>query len=160
MADAQPRAPQDFAPYSYRDDPAVPVFPDEKALIVFDGVCVMCSGFARFVAQHDKANLFRFWQAQSELGGALYRHYGLDDRAFETNLLVMNGVAYGRIDAFARIMRALGWPWSLARVLLFLPRSWSDRYYAAIARNRYAMFGKYETCPLPDDPSIAERMVG
>jgi predicted DCC family thiol-disulfide oxidoreductase YuxK len=57
-------------------------------------------------------------------------------------------------------MRALGWPWSMARVLLFLPRSWSDRYYATIARNRYAMFGKYETCPLPDDPAIAERMVG
>ena len=42
-----------FADYSYRADPAVPAFPDDRAVIVFDGVCVMCSGFAQFVARRD-----------------------------------------------------------------------------------------------------------
>ena len=32
--------------YAYRDDPDVPKFDDSKALFVFDGVCVLCSGGA------------------------------------------------------------------------------------------------------------------
>ena len=160
MADAPPRAFYDFPAYCYRDDPAVPVFPDEKALIVFDGLCVLCNNFARFVAQHDKADAFRFTHAQSALGGALYRHYGLNDTAFETNLLIMNGRAYGRLDAFLRIMRKLGWPWSVACMLMFMPPSSRNRFYAYVARNRYQMFGKHESCPVPGDPAVAERIVG
>ena len=160
MAEARTRALEDFPPYSYRDDPAVPAFPDEKALIVFDGVCVLCNNFARFVAQHDKADMFRFAHAQSELGGALYRHYGLNDTEFETNLLIESGRAYGRLDAFSRIMRKLGWPWSVARMLMLMPPSARNRFYAYVARNRYRMFGKHESCPVPGDPAVAERLVG
>ena len=65
-------------PYSYRADPAVPAFPDDKALVVFDGVCVLCSGFAKFILKRDRAFAFRLTTAQSPLGQALFRHYGLD----------------------------------------------------------------------------------
>jgi predicted DCC family thiol-disulfide oxidoreductase YuxK len=66
------------APYSYRTDPAVPAFPDDKVLVVFDGVCVLCSGLAKFILKRDRASAFRLTTAQSRLGEALYRHYGLD----------------------------------------------------------------------------------
>ena len=46
-------------PYSYRDDPAVPKFPDERPIIIFDGYCAMCSGFARFVLRHDRGRATR-----------------------------------------------------------------------------------------------------
>jgi len=146
-------------PYSYRDDPAVPRFPDDRPLIVFDGVCVLCNGFARFVAKRDSAERFRFAEAQSALGGALFRHYGLDDIDFETNLLIQDGRAYGRIEAFARILGELGGPWSAAKAVLALPRPVRDWLYDRIAKNRYAIFGRYETCPAKGDRLIARRLI-
>jgi len=147
-------------PYSYRDDPAVPEFPDDKALIVFDGICVLCNGFARFVAKHDTKERFRFAEAQSPLGGALFRHYGLDDIDFETNLLIEDGRAYGRLEAFARILGTLPAPWSLAKAVLTLPRPIRDWLYDRIAKNRYSLLGRYETCPAKGDQRIAKRLIG
>lgn len=77
--------------HSYRSDPAVPSFPDDRPLIVFDGVCVLCSGFVRFVLRHDGKNQFRFAAVQSITGDALYRHYGLATTPWDTNLLIAEG---------------------------------------------------------------------
>ncbi|MEK1925368.1 MAG: DCC1-like thiol-disulfide oxidoreductase family protein, partial [Rhizobium giardinii] len=63
--------------YSYRSDPAVPAFADDQSIIVFDGECIFCSGWVNFVLRHDKQGRYRFLTAQSPLGEALYRHYGL-----------------------------------------------------------------------------------
>ncbi|MEM9589950.1 MAG: DCC1-like thiol-disulfide oxidoreductase family protein [Pseudomonadota bacterium] len=149
-----------FPAYSYRDDPLVPDFPDNTQLIVFDGVCVMCSAFAQFVAKRDTEKRFRFAEAQSSLGGALFRHYGLDDVNFETNLLIQNGRAYGRMEAFVHIISQLGGAWPCVRALLVLPRPMRNWLYERIARNRYALFGRYESCPAQRDSNIAERLIG
>ena len=58
--------------YSYRRDSAVPSFPDDKPIIIFDGKCVLCSGFARFVLTHDRRRRFRLLPAQTPLGTALF----------------------------------------------------------------------------------------
>jgi hypothetical protein len=58
-------------PFSYRDNPAVPVFPDDHPIIIYDGKCRMCSGFVRFILRHDKRDCFRFIAVQSPLGTAL-----------------------------------------------------------------------------------------
>jgi predicted DCC family thiol-disulfide oxidoreductase YuxK len=149
-----------YAPYSYRDDPAVPDFPDDLQVIVFDGVCVLCDGFARFVAKRDTDKRFRFTEAQSVLGGALFRHYGLDDVNFETNLLMQDGRAYGRMEAFVQIVSQLGVAWPCVRAVLLLPRPVRNWLYERIARNRYALFGRYETCPVQRDAAIAQRLIG
>ena len=139
-----------FAPYSFAEDPAVPPFPVDRPLIVFDGVCVLCSGFARFVARHDRAGRFLFTAAQSPLGAALFRHYGLDDVNYETNLLIAEGRAFGKLQAFAGIMGRLPAPWNAARVAAALPQGPGDWLYDRIAGNRYRLFGRSETCVLPD----------
>lgn len=149
-----------FSTYSYRDDPSVPDFPDETPLIVFDGVCVLCNGFARFVAKRDVAKRFRFAEAQSPLGGALYRHYGLDDVDYETNLLIQDGRAYGRMEAFVHIVSQLGCAWSTVRLILGLPRPMRDWLYDRIAKNRYRLFGRYDACPIERTDAIGERLIG
>ena len=146
-------------PYSYRDDPAVPDFPDDRQLIVFDGVCVMCSRFAQFVARRDTENRFRFAEAQSVLGRALFRHYGLNDVDYETNLLIQDGRAYGRMEAFVHIVSQLGAMWPCVRAILVLPRPVRDWLYERLARNRYVWFGRYDTCPTNRDARIAERLI-
>ena len=102
--------------YSYRDDPAVPVFADDQPIIVFDGECIFCSGWVNFVLRHDKQGRYRFLAAQSPLGEALYRHYGLDSRNYETNMLIDNGLAFLKSEGSLRMATGLGFPFSLAGV--------------------------------------------
>lgn len=138
------------APYSYRSDAGVPPFADDRPLIVFDGVCVLCSGFARFVARQDAAGQFRFTAAQSRLGQALFRHYGLDTVNYETNLLLSDGRAYGKLAAFRGIMWRLGGWRRLAAVTAVLPVGAGDWLYDRVARNRYRLFGQSERSVVPD----------
>jgi predicted DCC family thiol-disulfide oxidoreductase YuxK len=137
------------APYSYRADPAVPAFPDDKAVIVFDGVCVLCTGSARFVIERDGARAFRFAATQSPLGQALFRHYGLDTETFETNLVLIDGRAYGKLDSVAAVCGRLGGGWRLLAVLRFIPRPIADWLYDRVAKNRYTLFGRTEACMIP-----------
>jgi predicted DCC family thiol-disulfide oxidoreductase YuxK len=147
------------AAYSYRDDPQVPKFDDSRPVVVFDGVCVLCHGFARFLAKRDTAQVFRFTYAQSALGQGLFRHYGLNPIEFETNLLIADGLAYGKLAAFSQITRRLGLPWSLlGHAIRPIPARLGDPAYDLIARNRYRLFGRHEVCALPD-PSWRERML-
>jgi len=140
-------------PYSYRADPAVPGFRDDKPVIVFDGYCVLCSRWAQFVLKHDGRRRYRLLTAQSVLGRALYRHYGLDTESLETNLLIEDGVAWVKSAGSIRMAEGLGWPWRAAAALRVLPRSWADRLYACVAHNRLRWFGTREACyvPAPDD---------
>ena len=136
-------------PYSYRSDAAVPKFADDRPIIIFDGYCALCSGWAQFVLRHDRERKYRLLRAQSPLGRALYVHYGLDPEDYETNILVADGIASFRSEGSIRMAEGLGWPWSLAAGLRILPAPLRDELYSFIARNRLRMFGKRDTCYVP-----------
>lgn len=140
--------------YSYRDDPTVPDFPDDRPLIVFDGECGFCSRDIDFVLRHDKNALFRFTPAQSELGTALMRHYGYRTDNYETSLLVENGIAYPRSDGVLRALKLLGGRAGLLALFRFVPRGLRDRVYDLVARNRMKIAGRRQTCRMP---TAAER---
>ena len=129
-----------------------------RDVIVFDGVCVLCSGFFRFVLRHDRRARFGFATAQSPLGQALYRALDLPTDDFETNLVIVDGRVYQRLDAFAAAMRALGWPWAGLSALRWLPAALKDPAYHAIARNRYRLFGRTDTCLIPT-PDLRARFL-
>jgi predicted DCC family thiol-disulfide oxidoreductase YuxK len=133
-------------PYAYRDDPAVPTFPDDKPVFVFDGVCVLCSGGAAWLMRHDRGRRFRLASAQSLLGKALYAHYGLDWNA--TYLLISNGRPYIKSDGYLEMCRVIGGWWRLFLVLALIPRAVRDWGYDIVARHRYRWFGKVEYCQL------------
>lgn len=136
-------------PYSYRADSSVPPFPDDRPIIVFDGHCALCSGWARFVLRFDRARRFRLLTAQSPLGRALYVHYGLEPSDYETNILLTEGRAWCKSEASIRMAEGLGWPWALARVFRVLPLPHRDRLYGTLARNRLRVFGPRAACYVP-----------
>lgn len=146
------------AAFSYRADPGVPPFPDDKPIIIFDGKCVLCSRWARFVLRHDRSKRFRLVAAQTPLGTALYEHYGLDPVDYETNILLEDGSAWTKSEGTIRMFERLGLPWSLVAVLRVLPRVWRDKLYGVVARNRLKWFGTRATCFLPD-PADADRFI-
>jgi predicted DCC family thiol-disulfide oxidoreductase YuxK len=146
-------------PYSYRDDASVPRFPDDKGLIVFDGVCVLCTGFARFVLKRDRDFAFRLTTAQSALGQALFRHYGLDTETFETNLVLVEGRPYAKLDTVVAVGQRLGGVWPLLAILRLLPRPMADWIYDRVALNRYRLLGRTDACMVPP-PEWRARFIG
>ncbi len=123
--------------------------PDQpEGLILFDGVCVFCSRWVRFVIRHDSERRFRFAPIQSERGRALALQFGIDPDAPETNAVVWDGRIFFKSDAALTVlgqMRATA-PLGLLRAA---PRWLRDPVYDRIARNRYRIFGRTEQCMVP-----------
>lgn len=130
----------------------------EGPLILFDGVCVMCSGFVAFVIKRDLRARFRFVAAQTPLGQSLLSRLGLSTTDFESSILIEDGRAWFKSGAFFAILRHLPRPWPWLTVLRLLPLALTDRVYNLIADDRYRLFGKRETCLVPT-PDIRRRFV-
>lgn len=119
------------------------------AIVVFDGVCALCSGWVGFLLRHDTARRFRFAAMQDAAGRRLLATHGLDSDDPMSFLLLDASGARIDSDAIIVVLEKLGGAWRAARVLRLLPRHLRDRLYRALARNRYRWFGKRETCYLP-----------
>ncbi len=127
--------------------PASP-WPDDN-VILYDGVCVFCSHWVRFVAARDVEQRFRFTAIQSGYGARLAQAFGIDPDDPDTNAVVHGGEVFFKSDAALTVLGALpGWQW--VRVLRSVPKPLRDAIYNAVARNRYRIFGKYEKCFIPD----------
>ncbi len=144
-------AAQSRAPYSYRADPSVPRFDDSHPVIVFDGHCAFCSGWAGVVLRRDRRGHYRLLRAQSALGAAIYRHYGLDPVDYESNILLAGGRIWLKSEGTIRMAEGLGFPWSLAAGFRILPRRLRDRLYDIVARNRFRIAGRREVCYAPPE---------
>jgi len=127
-------------------------------IIVFDAACVLCSANARFVLRHDRRGHFRLASMQGEAGAALYRRFGIDPADPDTMIVVLDDRALRDSDAVLAIYRGLGWPWRTLDLLRLVPRRWRDTGYRWIARHRYRLFGRRETCWVPS-PAQRERVL-
>ena len=131
-------------------------WPDD-GVILYDGVCIFCSRWVRFVAMRDLAKRFRFTAIQSDYGRRLAQAFGIDAASPDTNAVVLNGQPLFKSDAAIAVISSLPhWRW--ARVLTLVPRPLRDAVYNLVARNRYRIFGTYSTCYL-GDASFRSRVV-
>lgn len=123
--------------------------PTDHPIIVFDAECVLCSANAQFVLRHDRERHFRLASMQGEAGTALYRHFGMDPANPDSLILVRDGKLLRDSDAILTIYSWLGWPWRMTAVFYLVPAFVRDPIYRWIARNRYRIFGRRQTCWLP-----------
>ncbi len=125
-----------------------PVWPDDD-VILFDGICVFCSQWVRFIVARDTAARFRFTPIQSTYGTRLAQALRIDADDPDTNAVVHDGLAYFKSDGALTVLSLLpGWGW--ARVLFAVPRFIRDGVYNVVAKNRYRIFGRYDACIVPD----------
>jgi predicted DCC family thiol-disulfide oxidoreductase YuxK len=123
--------------------------PDEPdGLILFDGVCVFCSRWVRFVIDRDPERRFSFLAIQSERGRVLAARYGIDPDAPQTNAVVWGGWIAFKSDAALTVLGGLAATRSLG-VLKVAPHWLRDPVYDLIARNRYRIFGRSDACMVP-----------
>ena len=127
--------------------------------MVFDGVCVLCSGGVRFLLPRDRAGRFRFAAMQSETGRLLLADHGLDPADPVSFLLLEGGHARTDSSATLRILVLLGGWWRLATVFYAVPRPLRDAVYRFVARRRYRWFGRRASCFVPT-AETAHRFLG
>ena len=130
--------------------PRAPSRWSDDDVILYDGVCVFCSRWIRFVATRDHEQRFRFTAIQSDYGTRLAQAFGIDADDPDTNAVVQGGTAYFKSDAALTVISNLpGWRWT--RALFAVPKPLRDAVYNLVARNRYRIFGKYQKCFVPDE---------
>jgi predicted DCC family thiol-disulfide oxidoreductase YuxK len=115
-------------------------------IILFDAECILCSANAQFVLRHDRAGYFRLASIQGATGAALCRAHGIDPHDPVSMLIVEGDHVRRDSDAVLSIYEALGLPWRLLSFFRLVPTALRDPAYRWVARNRYRLFGKRETC--------------
>jgi predicted DCC family thiol-disulfide oxidoreductase YuxK len=131
--------------------------PPDHPIVVFDGVCNFCSGTVQFILKHDRAGCIRFAPLQSPAGRSLLARNGIDPGDADTLLLITDKGAFTRSDAALELARRLGW-WKWVWMFKLIPRTLRDAIYAALARHRYAWFGKKDSCFAPGPEERARFM--
>ena len=122
-----------------------------SSIMIFDGECVLCNGAVRMVLAHERAPELTCTTTQSDAGRALAARHGISAADLDITFVLVEGErALLRSDAALRVATYLRSPWSWLAVLRFVPRPVRDVVYSAIARRRYRLFGKYESCVMPD----------
>lgn len=127
-------------------------------IILFDAECILCSANAQFVLTQDHKKRFRLASMQGEVGSAIYRRFGIDPANPDTMIVVHGDSMQRDSDAVLSIYAGLGWPWKAFSIFRLVPRFIRDPLYRMIARNRYRIFGKRDSCWLPA-PEFRDRLL-
>jgi len=129
-----------------------------RPVILFDGVCNLCTGSVRFVIERDARRQFRFASLQSPVAEKLLGAQGRDGDRLESVVLVVGERTYRKSTAALLIARRLDGLWPVLAVFLLVPRPLRDAVYGWIGKRRYRLFGKRDACWRPQ-PELAERFL-
>jgi len=120
-----------------------------NCIILFDGVCNLCSGFMQFVYKRDVKGRFKFAWLQDEKTKGILAWLDLGSDSLKTIILIEEEIPYYKSSAFLKIVKYLRFPWPFLTVGYVLPRIFRDWIYDFVAENRYKWFGKKEQCMVP-----------
>ena len=122
---------------------------NQKQIILFDGVCNFCNFWVNFVLERDKKNLFRFAALQSEKARELSSRLNIDISNLDTFVLIVGEKFYIKSTAALMVCKKLDSYLKILFPLIILPAFIRDFVYDIIAKNRYKLFGRKESCRIP-----------
>ena len=124
--------------------------PEQKQLVLFDGICNLCNSSVQYVIKHDKNNIFMFTALQSMVGQQIIKEYNIDKTKTDSILLFSGekGIS-NKSTATLKIASKLGFPINLISIFLIIPAFIRNWVYDFIAKNRYKWYGKKESCMIP-----------
>ena len=132
--------------------------PQNKKIILFDGVCNLCDSSVQFIIKKDKKDIFRFVALQSELGITILKHIGISRSNYSIVLYEPGEAYYHKAEAVLKIGKTFGGLYTLLSVFSFLPKVLNDTIYDYIAKNRYKWYGKKESCMMPT-PELSDKFL-
>ncbi len=121
----------------------------QHPVILFDGVCNLCSGVVQFIIKRDPKNTFQFASLQSDFGNSVLQKFNLPAVAFNSFILYRNGKIYTKSTGALLVAKELSGAWPLLSIFIIVPSFIRNGIYDIIARNRYKWFGKKEACWIP-----------
>jgi predicted DCC family thiol-disulfide oxidoreductase YuxK len=133
-------------------------------IVLYDGVCGLCNRLVQFLVRRDVRDRLLFASLQSQLAAILLERHRCDPRDLDTVYIVVDPNQpteriFVRSDAILHALQQIGGVWRLAMVVKVVPKFIRDAIYNLVARNRYRVFGKHETCLLPE-PKYRRKFVG
>lgn len=118
-------------------------------ILLFDGVCNLCSGSVQFMLKRNSKANIRFASLQSEFAKEVLRNSDLPSNYLHSLVLLENGKTYVKSDAALRLSKHMDGIWKIGSVFLIIPRFVRNAVYDLIAKYRYRWFGKKDVCWLP-----------
>lgn len=118
-------------------------------IILFDGVCNLCNSSVQFIIKRDHKAKFRFASLQSVYGQEQLQKYQLSTTDMNSFVYIKAGKAFTESTAGLLVLKDLGSFWKPVYFLIVFPKPLRDWVYNRIAKNRYRMFGKKESCMVP-----------
>jgi predicted DCC family thiol-disulfide oxidoreductase YuxK len=131
---------------------------NNQLIILFDGVCNLCSSSVQFVIKHDKKKQFRFASLQSGFGQKTLSENNLSTTDLSSFILLENGKLHTKSTGALRVVKRLGGAWPLLYGFIIVPPFIRNAVYNWVAKNRYKWFGKQESCWLPT-PELKARFI-
>jgi predicted DCC family thiol-disulfide oxidoreductase YuxK len=124
-------------------------------IVLYDGVCGLCNRAVQFLLKRDRHDRFRFASLQSDFAANLLARHGINRTNLDTVYAVVNHdeaneKLLAKSDAFLLFAKVLGGVWSVGGLGKVIPRRIRNWLYDLVAANRYRVFGKSESCMLPD----------
>lgn len=119
-------------------------------VILFDGICKLCNAWSKFIIKYDNRQRFKLCSVQSPEGQSILAHFNMPTDYFDTMLYVEGNQYFDKSDAFLNIINKLGFPWRILYVFKIIPTGIRNWLYDRIALNRYSLFGKYDSCMMPN----------
>ena len=126
-----------------------------KAIWLFDSVCVLCNGAISTALKYEKAPTIYFVSIHSADGRAIAQKYNIDPDDPDTFLFLDNGKPFVQSDGVIALSKHMKAPFSWIRYGVIIPKAVRDRLYDFVARRRYRLFGKLDTCRVPSDAERA-----
>ena len=131
----------------------------QRPILLFDGVCNLCSNSVQWVIEFDTNQHFLFASLQSEIGQQLLAHFQLSQTEFNSLVLIHEGRVFTHSEGALRMVKIIGKGWQLLYYVgMLFPRFLRDAVYNMVARNRYRWFGQQESCWLPT-PALKARFL-
>ena len=125
-------------------------------ILLYDGLCGLCNRFVQFVLRRDHNAVFRFASLQSALAASILARHNANPTDLDTVYIVVSHelpdeYLLSRSDAVVLVLKQLQGlsPAAAAFLLQLLPKFLRDFGYNIVARHRYRIFGRSETCTLP-----------
>ncbi len=124
----------------------------KKDIIVFDGLCVMCNSFLKWVLENDKDDKYLFANIQSDF----YMKSMDINKSIDSIILIKENNIFYESEAINHILKDLDKFYLLQLVLNVTPTFINNFFYKIIANNRYKIFGKKDKCELPKKNQISK----
>ena len=119
---------------------------NNENILLFDGFCNLCSRLANFIIKRDKKAKFLFVSLQSASGQSLLKNFGLPTDDFDSVVYIRSDKCFLKSTAILHILKELGGIWKLFYILIIIPNFVRDFIYKIIAKTRYKIFGRHDSC--------------